>query len=228
MLLTVVACSMMSALAAEPANCNANFTSCQIPENVVLRLPFTAFAGDVIVQEPTSTTVSDVFRIFNNLLDTGGGTGLGNLAILYSGDDNMPLPDPSTFSFNAVIIKEAAGGSTSYLGNGTTYSLETTRPTLSIPQVVVAAPGKLTQFVIGNSGGIPATVSVRPFFSGACFKIAPGSPQQVTIPALGGYGFVLDAGRCPFNAAAAPANSLIIVEVAGLGNSLIQVRWNSR
>jgi hypothetical protein len=114
-----------TAFAASPANCNASFTFCSIPENVVLQLPFLAIAGDVIIQEPSSTNVSDVFRIFNDSVDTGGGTGLGTLAILYSGDDNNPLPSPSTYSANAVVIKEAASGVTSYLGNGTTYSLDT-------------------------------------------------------------------------------------------------------
>src|SRR5262249_28732461 len=108
-----------------PASCNANATLCQIPENVLLRLPFLAISGDVIIQEPNSTTVSDVFRILNNIVDTGGGTGQGNQAILYSGDDNQPLPAPSTYSLNAVVIKEAASGATSYFGNGTTYTLDT-------------------------------------------------------------------------------------------------------
>jgi hypothetical protein len=107
------------------ASCNANFTACFIPENVLVQLPFTAIAGDVIVQDPSSTGVSDVFRILNNFVDTGGGTGLGSLAILSSRDDNTPLPDPSTYSLNAITIKEAATGSTSYFGNGTTYTLDT-------------------------------------------------------------------------------------------------------
>jgi hypothetical protein len=114
-----------TAWAADQANCNSGFTACQIRENVLLQLPGLAFAGDVVVQESGSTNVSDVFRIFNNVVDTGGGTGLGNLAILYSGDDSMALPNPSTYSANAVVIKEAASGPTSYVGNGTTYSLDT-------------------------------------------------------------------------------------------------------
>lgn len=114
-----------TAWAADPASCNAGFTVCQIRENVLLQLPGLAIAGDVVVQEPGSANVSDVFRVFNNVVDTGGGTGLGNLAILYSGDDSMALPNPSTYSANAVVIKEAASGPTSYVGNGTTYSLDT-------------------------------------------------------------------------------------------------------
>ena len=81
----------------------------------------------MIVQEPTSTAVSDVFRLFNNLFDTGGGTGLGNMVFLYS-VDNGPLPDPSTYSLNAMTIKEAATGLTSFNGNGTIYTLDTPEP----------------------------------------------------------------------------------------------------
>lgn len=106
-------------------NCNASFTACNIPENILLQLPFLAISGDVIVQEPTSTQVSDVFRIFNNFVNTGGGTGLGNLVFLYSLDDSTPLPGPSTYSFNAITIKEAVGAQTSFNGNGTVYTLDT-------------------------------------------------------------------------------------------------------
>ena len=123
--LSVVAFSASVATAADLASCNSTFTACQIRENVLLTLPFQAISGDVIVQSPTDTGVSDVFRVFNNLVDTGGGTGQGNLAILYSHDDNIPAPSPSTYSQNMVIIKETVSGSTSYLGNGTTYTLDT-------------------------------------------------------------------------------------------------------
>src|SRR5215471_17013726 len=125
MLLSLVAFPVRLATAADTASCNSNFTACQIQENVLLTLPFLAISGDVIVQSPMDTGVSDVFRILNNVVDTGGGTGLGTMAILYSGDDNIPLPAPSTYSQNAVIIKEAVSGSTSYFGNGTTYILDT-------------------------------------------------------------------------------------------------------
>jgi len=84
-------------------------------------------AGDVIIQEPTSTAVSDVFRLFNNLADTGLGTGLGDMVFLYS-VDNSPLPGPSTYSLNAMTIKEAATGLTSFNGNGTIYTLDTPEP----------------------------------------------------------------------------------------------------
>jgi hypothetical protein len=88
-------------------------------------LPFTAFAGDVILDDPA---VSDVFRIFNNLVNTGGGTGLGNMAFLYSSDDSTPLPNPLTYSANAVFITENPTGFTPYLGNGTNYQLGVPEP----------------------------------------------------------------------------------------------------
>jgi hypothetical protein len=125
MLLSFVVFPVSLATAATSANCNSSFTACQIQENVLLTLPFDAFAGDVIIQSPSGTGVSDVFRIFNNIVDTGGGTGIGRLAILYSGDDNTPLPASSTYSQNVVTIKEAVSGPTSYFGNGTTYMFDT-------------------------------------------------------------------------------------------------------
>src|SRR5215472_13880362 len=62
----------MPALAAPVAPCSADFTLCAIPEDILLQLPFIAIAGDAIVVEPGSTEVSDVFRIFNNRINTGG------------------------------------------------------------------------------------------------------------------------------------------------------------
>jgi len=113
-----------SAFAVTPVPCNASFTACSIIENASLQLPFTAIAGDVIVRDPGTSAVSDLFRIFNNLVDTGGGTGLGNTAFLYSVDDGA-LPDPSTYSANATFIEEAATADTTVLLNGTLYTLDT-------------------------------------------------------------------------------------------------------
>jgi hypothetical protein len=124
MLLSLVAFQTSTARGQNVANCNASFTICFIGENVVLQLPFVAIAGDVIIPEPNSSVVSDVYRITNNLLDTGLGTGLGNQAVLFSRDNSMPLPPPSTYSANAATMKEAASGPTLYLGNGTTYTLD--------------------------------------------------------------------------------------------------------
>ena len=114
--------------AATIAQCDAAFTTCLIPENISLQLPFEAIAGDAILTEPGGSTVSDVFRIFNNIVNTGLGTGLGSMAFLYSADD-AALPDPSTYSANAVFLSEnPSGAATVYLGNGTNYLLGAPEP----------------------------------------------------------------------------------------------------
>ena len=122
------------------ATCNASLTVCQIPENIVLQLPFAAFAGDVVLTDPGSSVVSDVFRISNNLVSTGKGTGLGDLVFLYSSDDTS-LPNPSTYSANVVFIPEGPSGVTSFVGNGTTYNL------LDVP-VAVPEPGTFELFAL--------------------------------------------------------------------------------
>jgi hypothetical protein len=109
------------------ASCNASVTVCAIPENTLLQLPDgdLAIAGDVLLFESNGTTISDVFRIFNNFINTGKGTGLGNLLELYSADDGAL---PTTFSANAVGIFENPSGVTSYTNNGTTYLLGVPEP----------------------------------------------------------------------------------------------------
>jgi hypothetical protein len=139
------------AVAATIASCDASFTVCGIPENVLLQLPFTAIAGDAIVTEPGSPIVSDVFRIFNDIINTGGGTGLGNMVFLYSSDDTT-LPNPSTYSANAVFITENPSGVTSYLGNGTNYQLGVPEPQtfellgLAVTAMAVLARSRLRTF----------------------------------------------------------------------------------
>ena len=121
------------------ANCNASFTVCNIPENTQLMLPFDAFAGDVVLTDPGGSTVSDVFRIFNNVVNTGRGTGLGNMVFLYSSDDTT-LPNPSTYSANVAFITEDPSGITSFLGNGTNYLLSVPEPqTFQLLTLAVAA-----------------------------------------------------------------------------------------
>ena len=132
--------------AADPiASCNASFTECGIPENILLQLPFTAIAGDAILTEPGGAVVSDVFRIFNNIINTGGGTGLGNMVFLYSLDDTT-LPAPSTYSANAAFIMEDPSGITSYLGNGTNYLLAVPEPqTFGLLSLAAAAMAVLAR-----------------------------------------------------------------------------------
>jgi hypothetical protein len=90
-------------------------------------LPFLAIAGDVVLTDPGSSSVSDVFRIFNNFVNTGNGTGLGDVVFLYSSDDTS-LPNPSSYSANVIFIPENPSGVTSFTGNGTTYVLATPEP----------------------------------------------------------------------------------------------------
>jgi hypothetical protein len=122
------------------ALCNSGFTFCAIPENVLLQLPFFGIAGDVILLDPGTSVVSDVFRIQNNFVNTGLGTGLGNLAFLFSADDSTPLPDPSTYSANKVFMTENQVGGTLYTNNGTTYLLGAPEPgTLQLGILAAAA-----------------------------------------------------------------------------------------
>jgi hypothetical protein len=109
------------------SGCSTNFSGCNVYENSKLTFPFRCgIAGDVILQEPNGS-VSDVFRIFNDFVDTGGGTGLGLTAFLYSLDDGN-LPSPATYSRNAVFFPESqvvVNGltETDFTGNGTLYRL---------------------------------------------------------------------------------------------------------
>jgi hypothetical protein len=104
---------------------------CVIPENVLMQFPVSfgfAISGDVVVTEANGVTVSDLFRIFNDVVNTGGGTGLGTTFFLYSSDDSTPLPSPSTYSSNVTFIKEGPGGTTIYSANGDTFILNTPEP----------------------------------------------------------------------------------------------------
>jgi hypothetical protein len=108
------------------AQCTPTFSDCAIPENVLLDFRFLAISGDVLLVpnlQSSLAAVSDVFRIANNFIDTGQGTGLGFAAFLFSGHNT--LPDRSTYSANAVEIREQPTGATQYLGNGTDYHLLT-------------------------------------------------------------------------------------------------------
>ena len=111
------------------SSCAPDFSSCSVFEDgLVLQLPGLAIAGDLILTDTwNGGKVSDVFRIFNDFFDTGGGTGLGTTAFLYS-EDLGNLPAPSTYSVNAVFMNEAYGSGggtieTDYNGNGTIYRI---------------------------------------------------------------------------------------------------------
>ncbi len=117
-----------SAHAAPTSFCASDFSSCNIFEDgQSLSLPGLGIAGDVVLIDRFTGTTSDVFRIFNDFFDSGGGTGLGVTAFLYS-EDLHNLPSPATYSVNAVFINEAFGSGggtieTDYNGNGTIYKI---------------------------------------------------------------------------------------------------------
>lgn len=159
-ILCIAGITLLSANAATIAACNASQTQCGIPENVLLQLPFTAIAGDVLLIEPVRGSISDVFRIFNNIIDTGGGTGLGNMVFLYSADDSS-LPPTSSFSANAVSITENLTGATTFVGNGTTYLLGVPEPQtfglIWLAATVLAARARKQAAPIEEAGDADAT-----------------------------------------------------------------------
>jgi hypothetical protein len=113
------------------SSCAPDFSSCDVYENQPTVFPFCcAIAGDVVIQSGINTI--GVFRIFNDFVDTGGGTGLGLDAFLYSATF-ANLPDPSTYSQNAVFIPLGpelpnSFNETVYNGNGTDYNIFTLAP----------------------------------------------------------------------------------------------------
>ena len=129
----VVAAS--TALQAAPiSSCNSDDSVCNVYEGQFVTFPlgYLGVAGDVIIQSPFGTAVA-VFRIFNDFVDTGGGTGLGVDGFLYAADLH-DLPNPSTYSLNAATILRGTTGipgfyETDYTnGQGTVYQLFTTSP----------------------------------------------------------------------------------------------------
>jgi hypothetical protein len=128
--LALAALALPPGASAAPASfCASDFSSCSIFEDgLVLQLPGLAISGDVVLIDRFTGATSDVFRIFNDFFDSGGGTGLGFSVFLFS-EDLHNLPSPATYSVNAVFINEAFGSGggglveTDYNGNGTIYRI---------------------------------------------------------------------------------------------------------
>ena len=105
-----------------------NSSDCFILENEGISLPFIAIGGDVVLLDPDGS-VSDVARFFNNVVNTGGGTGFSDFVFLFSACCEDPndsgVPDPSTYSANVTFIPEALPTNglsvTDFNGNGTLY-----------------------------------------------------------------------------------------------------------
>jgi hypothetical protein len=93
------------------------------------------------------------------------------------------------------------------------------------PPIVKAAPGRAIPFTVTNTGTVSGTVSIKPFSNGACFQIAPGSPQQVTLAPGQSYTFTLIATNCPLNAGKQPQNSSIVVTTSCGPDKIVQVEW---
>jgi hypothetical protein len=125
--------AMADALPAE--GCNADNTVCVAIEGQTMSYTpgFFGISGDAVLVD-NSGNIEGVFRIFNDLIDTGGGTGLGLTAFLFGATTG--IPDPSTFSFNAIALLFGADNGTGvpllnvpgfveteFVGNGTLYEL---------------------------------------------------------------------------------------------------------
>lgn len=135
---------VQQATATPMSSCNADSTVCDIYEDGQFFQPgFLFISGDVVLREFGTGLVSDVLRFFNDVFDSGSGTGLGETMFLYS-DDEHNLPDPSTFSANAVFLIEggiAANGfkETDYFNDGTLYRIFSSAPEPSTWQLLVLA-----------------------------------------------------------------------------------------
>lgn len=94
------------------------------------------------------------------------------------------------------------------------------------PEVVIARPRRTTEFIVSfNKVKADSLVSVRPFFSSACFRITPAFPQQIPIPPGGATPFTINASMCPANAGRLPQNSLILIQTNTCGTRATQVIW---
>jgi hypothetical protein len=124
LLLCVLALFSTGASAAQISTCASDFSTCTVYEDgFVLNFPLCCgISGDVVLTDPGTSNVSDVFRIFNDIIDTGGGTGLGLTAFFYSADEHNL---PTNFSANAVFITEGPEingiARTNYTANGVVY-----------------------------------------------------------------------------------------------------------
>jgi hypothetical protein len=136
LLVSVVFC--LPAAADPISSCVSATLSCSIFESTQpFFLPFLAISGDVVLLDPSGAT-SDVFRISNNLVDTGHGTGLGFETFFFSVDEGN-LPNPSTLSANAVFLPENQTvingfSETDYIGNGALYGLFSDADAVATPE----------------------------------------------------------------------------------------------
>ena len=127
-----VAPALLAGPAIPPSSCAPDFSVCQVYENQITDFGgFLDASGDVIITSNIHTI--GVFRIFNDVVDFGGGTGYGDFGFLYTAMF-YNLPDPSTYSVNAVTVPlepDLGNGfnETVYIGAfGTEYDIFTAVP----------------------------------------------------------------------------------------------------
>jgi len=94
------------------------------------------------------------------------------------------------------------------------------------PDLVKARAKCSTYFTVRlNNVNVTSYVSVRPFFSNACFTLFPRYPTQVMIPPGGSAFYNIDGRFCPNNAGSLPQNSQIVIETNTCGKKNVQVEW---
>jgi hypothetical protein len=126
--------------------CNASNTVCVAIEAQLMNYSPGGFgiSGDVVLVDGGGHTDGD-FRIFNNIADTGGGTGIGDAAFLFGSTTGIPIP--SILSVNAIDILFGADNGTGipllnvpgyveteFFGNGTDYELFSVSSVSSMPE----------------------------------------------------------------------------------------------
>ena len=131
--------------------CNASVTLCVAIEGQTMSYGGgIAISGDVLLtNDGTLSGILDaVFRINNDLIDTGGGTGLGLDAFLFGPTTGLPSP-PFSLNDIAIVFGQDNGTGipllnvpgyieTEFVGNGTAYELFTTPESASWQLLAIA------------------------------------------------------------------------------------------
>jgi hypothetical protein len=103
--------------------CNAANTVCVAIEGQTMSYTpgFFGISGDALLTD-SNGDVEGVFRIFNDLVDTGGGTGLGLTAFLF-GVNAIEIAIGSDNGTGVPLLKVPGFVETEFVGNGTLYEL---------------------------------------------------------------------------------------------------------
>jgi hypothetical protein len=94
------------------------------------------------------------------------------------------------------------------------------------PQLVKAKAGCTLAFNVSVQNiQVISQVTVRPFFSSACFRIFPSYPQIVTIQPGQAYTYQINANNCTRTQTLLAANQLLVFETDTCGTKYVQVEW---